>query len=249
MAIWTQTIVSVVVVSLISLVGALFLASKDTTDENSDSPLMLFLIALAVGALLGDVFIHLWPEASEQLGAGAAGYLAAGFGLFFLIEKLLHWRHQHGSIKENRIEPYGAMNLIGDGLHNFIDGALIAASYLVSFPIGFATTIAVILHEIPQELGDYAILRSAGFSKQRAVLFNFLSALAAVAGGVIVLASGIDLANTAHYILAFTAGGFIYIAFLLLKKLGEDLTFGKAIGQLAAFGLGALLMWAVKFVE
>ncbi len=249
MNLWVQTLVSVGIVSLISLVGALFLASQDKTDEDSESLLIHTLIAVAVGALLGDVFIHLWPEAFESLGVSAATYLGAGFAIFFLLEKVLHWRHKHSQSNENAIEPYGIMNLVGDGLHNFIDGALIAAAYVVSLPIGFATTIAVILHEIPQELGDYAILRMAGFSKRKAVFFNFLSALAAVAGGILVLAFGVNIESTASYIIAFTAGGFIYIAFLLLKKLGEDLTFGRAIGQLLAFGVGILLLWVVKFIE
>lgn len=246
---WFNTIVSVGTISLISLVGAVFLASRDRTNGDEPSALMHFLIALAIGALLGDVFIHLWPEASEQLGMAAAGYLAAGFGVFFLLEKILHWRHSHEPEVAGRIEPYGIMNLVGDGLHNFIDGALIAASYLISVPIGVATTIAVVLHEIPQELGDYAILRTAGFSKGKAIFFNFLSALTAVLGAVIVLISGIDIEATAQYILAFTAGGFIYIAFILLKKLGEELTVARTLAQLVAFGLGTLLMWAITLVE
>lgn len=247
---WFATIASVTIVSLVSLVGAMIIAVHDRTSEDEEySSFMHFLIALAVGALLGDTMIHLLPEAFADAGQLASLYVGGGFIVFFVLEKFLHWRHHHQQQVENRIEPVGVMNLFGDGLHNFIDGALIAASYLISFPIGLATTIAVVLHEIPQELGDYAILRSAGFSKRMAIFSNFLSALLAVVGAVAVLLATIDVAATAPLILAFTAGGFIYIVLILLRKLGEEITHSRIVSHIIAIMLGILLMWAITFIE
>lgn len=207
---------------------------------------MTILISLAVGALLGDAFIHLLPEA---YGAGTdASWILGGFLIFFLIEKGLHWRHEHVA-HEGKIEPYGIMNLIGDGLHNFIDGVLIAASYLVSLPIGLATTLAVVLHEIPQELGDYAILRSAGFSRTRALFWNFMSAVTAILGTIVVLTLHINVDVAAQKILAFTAGGFIYLVMILLRKLEQEVPVRKAIGEIVMIVVGVGLMWLIKFVE
>ncbi len=245
---WVYSLISVVIVSGISLVGALTIAFHDDTEE-SYSPFMHFLIAIAVGALLGDAMIHLLPEAFADVGQQASLYIVGGFIVFFGLEKFLHWRHHHHQHSQDRIEPVGIMNLVGDGLHNFIDGALIAASYLISLPIGIATTLAVILHEIPQELGDYAILRSAGFKKGPAIFFNFLSALTAILGTVVVLLSTFDISATAPLILAFTAGGFLYIVMLLLRKLGEDLTTKRAFSHTVAILIGVAMMWLIKFVE
>ena len=238
---WSASLLSVGIVSLISLTGAVVLARHE-----KNSGLVTILISLAVGALLGDAFIYLLPEAYEA-GADAAWWILGGFLTFFLIEKGLHWRHEHVA-REGKIEPYGVLNLIGDGLHNFIDGILIAASYLISFPIGLATTIAVVLHEIPQELGDYAILRSAGFSRRQALFWNFMSAVAAILGAVIVLALDVDVEIAAQKILAFTAGGFIYLVMILLKRLEEEAPVRKAFGQIVMIVVGVGLMWLIKLV-
>jgi zinc and cadmium transporter len=242
---WLNTIVSVSFVSLISLIGITVLSRFDRQGGS-----MKFLIALAIGALLGDVVIHILPETYEELGLATAAWLIGGFAIFFMLEKVLHWRHEHvAGAGEGRVEPFGVMNLVADGLHNFIDGALVAASYLISFPIGLATTIAVILHEIPQELGDYAILRSAGFTRSKAIGWNFISALFAIVGAVVVLAAGISIDVSAQKILAFTAGGFLYIVVVLAQRLGEEVPFLRVVANLAGVGLGVALMWLVTFVE
>lgn len=242
--VWTNTLISVVIVSLISLVGVAILARSD----REGSP-MKFLIALAIGALLGDVAIHILPETYEEIGLGAASWLLGGFAVFYLLEKVLHWRHEHASETEDKVEPYGVMNLFADGLHNLIDGALIAASYAISFPIGLATTIAVVLHEIPQELGDYAILRSAGFTKARALGWNFVSALFAIVGAVTVLVIGIDVETSAHQLLAFTAGGFLYIVVLLVQRLGAEVPIIRLLTNLVGVGTGVFLMWLITLIE
>ena len=187
--VWLYTLVSVAIVSLIPLVGVIVLFSKKKRPN-----LTLSLISLAVGALFGDVFIHIIPEilAEGESSTLIAVYLLLGILLFFILEKFLLWRHHHHihSVKEECRElilPVGYMNLVSDGLHNFIDGAIIAGSFFIDTKLGIATTGAVILHEIPQEMGDIGILLHAGFSKAKALLFNILSGALAILGAVIAL--------------------------------------------------------------
>jgi len=243
----TYIIISVVIVSLISFVGISAVALGDTEHKGNQHRLLNFLVALAIGALLGDFLIHLWPEVFEEIGGRAAIYTAVGFVGFFLLEKLLHWRHEHKS-SGSRIEPIGWMNLIADGIHNFTDGALIAAAYVVSLPIGLATTVAVVLHEIPQEFGDYGILRTAGFTRKTALLFNFLSGIFAVIGALVIIWGG-GFAGKEPFILAFTGGGFIYLVVLLFRKLSVEMTASKALTSSLAFSVGILAMWLVGFLE
>ena len=207
--VWVAALAAVAVVSALSLVGALTLVLA----SNLLNRILLVLISFAAGALLGDVFIHLLPELAESqrgLDLATSMTVLAGITGFFLLEKVLHWHHAHFP-SEEVVHPVAVSNLIGDGLHNFVDGAIVAGSFLVSTQLGIATTVAVALHEIPQELGDFAILVHAGLKPRRAPLLNFLSGLAAVAGGVVTLlltsVEGIE-----QFLVAFSAGGFIYIA-------------------------------------
>lgn len=240
-----QILVSVIIVSLVSLVGVIIIAfgDKGGKHEQRKSVLLTFLVALAIGALLGNLFLHLLPEAYEYLGPTAAIWVFAGLLIFFLLEKLLHWRHFHKE-KAGKTKSVGVMSLVADGVHNLLDGALIAAAYLISLPVGIATTIAVILHEIPQELGDYGILRSAGFSRFRALAFNLLSGLFAVVGALIVIYWGGAFQNSEPLILSVAAGGFIYLIYLLLTTLGKDMIFSKVAISVVAFviGLGSILL-------
>ncbi len=245
--VWTYALLSVGLVSAVSLVGV-FIISYNEGKIGSRS-VLTFLVSLAVGALLGDLLIHLLPEIYEEVGVRSSFYIVGGFLVFFVLEKVLHWRHEHSQRDVSRIEPFGVMNLVADGVHNFIDGALVAASYLVSIPVGIATTVAVILHEIPQELGDYGILRVAGFSKKAALGLNFCSALLAVLGAVVVLASGIDLDTYGPLILAFTSGGFIYLVILLIRKLEDEMAFRHAFLTILATTIGIATMWAITFLE
>ncbi|MEK7621989.1 MAG: ZIP family metal transporter [Patescibacteria group bacterium] len=204
-------ILSVVVVSIISLVGVFAISFR----EDLIRKYIYLLVALAVGALLGDAFIHLIPEGLEQIGNPTIFSLLiiAGILLFFIIEKYLHWHHHYESADlDHAIHPLGKMILFSDGVHNFIDGLIIGSSYLVSPELGIATTIAVILHEIPQEIGDFGVLIHSGFSRTRALWFNFASALAAVLGVVIVLTAERLAGLLSVWLIPFAAGGFIYIA-------------------------------------
>ncbi|MDZ4230357.1 MAG: ZIP family metal transporter [Dehalococcoidales bacterium] len=208
--VWFYTLGSVAVVSLLSLVGIAFLSF----DRERLERMLLFLISFAAGALAGDAFIHLIPEAFEELGSGLLTPLLiiGGMLAFFAIESSIHWRHCHIPTSEHHVHPVAALNLISESLHNFIDGVLIAASYMVSIPLGIATTVAVMAHEIPQEIGDFGVLVYAGFTIKKALLFNFAAALTAVIGAVIVLVIGQHISGLSALMLPITAGGFIYIA-------------------------------------
>ncbi|MEN6334623.1 MAG: ZIP family metal transporter [Phycisphaerales bacterium] len=208
--IWAYAMVSVVLVSLLSLLGLMFLAA----DEAKLRRVLLILVSFAIGGLSGDAFIHLIPESFRQLGFGLSTSLLMilGMFLFFVVERLIRWRHCHLSASEHHIHPVAALNLTGDAVHNLLDGVVIGASYSVSVPLGVTTTLAVLLHEIPHEIGDFGILVHAGFSVRMAILFNFLTALTAILGTILALMVGPHVQAFSVGMLPITAGGFIYIA-------------------------------------
>jgi len=235
---------SVVIVSLISLVGILGFLLK----ESFLKKILIYLVSFSAGALMGDAFIHLLPEAIEKNGAGlqfSIGILG-GIILFFVLEKIIHWRHCHDIECEQHPKHVGYMNLVGDVVHNFLDGVLIAGSYLSSVPLGIATTIAVLFHEIPQEIGDFGVLLHSGFSKQKALLFNLLSALFAVLGAAATIAAGTMMLNLSSFVVPLAAGGFIYIAGSdLIPELHKETKTSSSILQLAAFIFGVVVMLAL----
>lgn len=251
MEIYFYSIGSVLVISLISLVGVFTLGLK----ENLLRKYIFVLVSLAVGALLGDAFIHLIPEAFEELGNPTAVSLGiiGGILIFFILEKFLHW-HNH-DIHEHNAEhcsprPLGKLVLISDGVHNFIDGLIIGASYLISIEVGIATTIAVILHEIPQEIGDFGILLHAGYTKTKALWLNFLSALLAVLGVVIALMFSGVTETFAAWLLPITAGGFIYIAMSdLIPEMQKTKELKYTYIQLLAVALGVGMMILLLALE
>lgn len=248
MIIYIYALTSVILISLVSLVGVFSLSLKEEVLKKYIN----FFISLAIGALLGDAFIHIIPEAFEgKLGANLSSILIiAGIILFFVIEKFIHWHH-HGEDKEKKhLHPVGKLILFTDGFHNFIDGAIIGASFLVSIPVGIATTIAVILHEIPQEIGDFAVLIHAGYTKKRALWLNFISALASILGLIIVLIFGNLIENVALWFIPIAAGGFIYIAVAdLIPELHKTKKIKHSIIQLAIIILGILSMVALTLLE
>lgn len=245
LSIYIYSITSVVIVSLISLIGVSILSIK----ENILKKYLFLLVSLAVGALLGDAFIHLIPESFETIGNPTYASLAVivGIILFFILEKFLHWHHHAHSDEENfAIHPTGKMVLISDGVHNFIDGLIIGASYLISIEVGIATTLAVMLHEIPQEIGDFGVLIHSGYSRTKALLFNFISGLAAVLGVLVALFLGGTGEFLALWLLPVAAGGFIYIAMSdLIPELHKtEHNLRHSILQLTfvAIGIGAMLL-------
>ncbi len=204
-------VLSVIIVSLISLVGVFAISIKE---EFIKKYIFLF-ISLATGALLGDAFIHLIPEGFENIPKATTFSLLiiAGIILFFIIEKYLHWHHHYENEDLNgNIHPVGKMILFSDGIHNFIDGLIIGSSYLISVELGLATTLAVILHEIPQEIGDFAVLLHSGFSRARALWLNFASASVSIVGVIAALLLGNYSETISAWLIPFAAGGFIYVA-------------------------------------
>ena len=255
--IWLYTLASVLVVSLVSLIGVLFLIASEGRLRRSLS----FLVALATGALFGDVLIHLLPQIfTDALTRGntllPSLLILAGLLLFFVLEKFLRWSHRHGlddcacSPADHRpTAPVGQLALISDGFHNLLDGVIIAVSFMASPAIGLATTLAVVLHEIPQEIGDFAVLIHSGFTRRRALLFNLLSASLAIVGAVLTLAIGARVASLAEFLLPLAAGGFLYLAGSdLVPELHKITDFKKSLIQFAAFLLGITAMLLLLFL-
>lgn len=241
-------LISVFIQSIISLIGVVTLAIN-----NEKLRKMLFIfVSFSTGTLLGDVFIHILPEISQKytFSAKAAIYILTGFILFFILEKFIHWQHCHVPTTVEHPHPFGVINLVGDGLHNFIDGAVIAGSYMLSFPLGLATSLAVIFHEIPQEIGDYSILIHAGFTKNRALFYNFLSSLLAFLGAILILIFGRPSDNFFLLILSFTAGGFLYLAGSdLIPELHKETAIWRSVMQLIGIILGILIMIGLLFID
>lgn len=250
MKVWAWTIGSVIIISLISLIGVVTLSLNKTKLRS----MLLFMVSFAVGGLFGDAFIHLLPEAFEKLGAGlkTSFYILAGFFIFFILEKFIRWRHCHIPTSKDHVHPVVTLNIIGDGVHNMLDGMIVAASFAVSVPIGIATTLAVILHEIPQEIGDFGILIYSGISVKKALFLNFISALTAVVGAVIALILESRIRGFAMYLLPITAGGFLYIggSDLIPELHKEDhVKISTSLLQLVAIMLGIGIMALLVFIE
>lgn len=239
-------LVSVAAISAISLVGVFAL----TWDQVRLERVAKDLVALAVGALYGDAFIHLIPEAFERLARFQASlYVMSGVLGFFLLEKLLRRRDLHHRRHHHR--PVVEMNLAGDAMHNLVDGMLIAASYGASLSLGLATTVAVLLHEIPQELGDFGVLVHGGVSPRRALRMNLLSGLAAMAGATLAIALGAGIAGFATYLVPITAGGFLYLAGsnLVPELQHEPGTPAEIARQLLLMGVGVGVMTGLGLFE
>jgi zinc and cadmium transporter len=228
---------SVTVVSLISFVGAIFVGLRESLLKR----LLMILVSFSSGTLIGSAFLDLLPEALDKLDAVIAfSYVIAGIVAFFAMEKFLYWRHCHE--EECPVHMFAYLNLIGDGVHNFIDGMIIAATFLISGELGFATTLAVIFHEIPQEIGDFGVQVYGGLSRKKALTYNFVSALTAVLGAVITYFLAY-IQSLEVYLVPFAAGGFIYIAATdLMPELHKKSHAGESIVQLFSMLMGLGLM-------
>lgn len=235
-----------IAVSIISLIGifSLFI------NEKALNRLLLLLVGFGAGALIGGAFLHLLPEALEKSTDFILTfiYLISGFVLFFILEKYLYWRHCHKGKCE--IHTFTYMNLIGDGIHNFIDGLIIGAAFFTDAGIGMVVTIAIVMHEVPQELGDFGVLVYGGFSRAKALIFNFLSAATAIFGTGIgyIFASGIS--GFSMVLFPVAAGGFIYIAACdLIPEIHRQPDIKKAAISMLFFIFGILLMLGLKLLH
>lgn len=234
---------SVLIVSVISLIGVATLA----LNVKKLRSFLVYMISFSAGAMLGDSFLHLLPEVTEEFGFSltVSASVLGGIVVFFVLEKIIYWQHCHEPVGEDHIHTFAYMNLVGDGVHNFIDGMIIAASYLINVPAGIATTIAVLLHEIPQEIGDFGVLIHGGFSRAKALMVNFASALVAFIGAGSVLWLNSSIEHIADILVPFAVGAFIYIAGSdLIPELHKEKTFMKSILQIVAFlaGIGAMAL-------
>lgn len=245
--IWVYSLASVLIVSLISLIGVLTISIK----PKKLNKFLIYLVAFSAGALFGGAFLHLLPEVIEQFSytLNFSYLILGGVVLFFILEKVIHWQHCHFPHSKGHVHSFAIMNLMGDGFHNFLDGLIIGASYLVSVPSGIAATIAVGFHEIPQEIGDFGVLVHGGFSKTKALVLNFASALVAVVGVVIALSLSNLVEGIQYYIVPVAIGGFIYIAGSdLIPELHKKFTIKSAFLQLIAFVSGILVMAGLLFL-
>lgn len=234
---------SVLLVSLVSLTGVLFLSLNKSFLQK----ILLYLVSFAVGALFANVFFHLLPEMTETMPDVHTGFalVLLGIVLSFLLEKCIHWHHCH-NLDCKHTAPVGIMMLVGDGLHNITDGILIAAAYLVDTQLGIATTIGIILHETPQEIGDFAVLLHSGWSRKKALLANFLSAITAFLGAIAVLVLHEHIHGIEIVLLPIIAGNFLYIAGSdLIPVLHKESSFKNTVFQFLSMIAGIALMYVV----
>ena len=234
-----------IVISLGALIGALTLA----VNQHKLAKLLLHLVALSAGALMGGAFLHLLPDAIQTLPADTVFSLVLiAFVSFFLIEKVFHWRHCHQGHCETH--SFGFMNLVGDALHNFIDGLIIAATFMTSTHLGIVTTLAVALHEIPQEIGDFGVLLYSGYSRKKALISNLLVSLTSVIGGILGYYLSTSIYHLSSYLLPIAAGGFIYIsASDLMPEIRKETNLKKSISSFITFILGILLIYFFKLLS
>jgi len=216
-------------------------------NEKKFQKILIVLVAFTTGALLGGAFFHLLPESFEKINTFLLTLLfILGFFIFMLIEKLLHWRHCHDGKCE--IHPVNYLILYGDAIHNFIDGLIIASSFIISIPFGVVTSLLVMAHELPQEIGDFAVLVYGGFKKNKALFYNFFAQLTCVFGGIV----GFYYLNAydySTYLLPFAAGGFVYIAIMdLIPEIIKEKNHIKMIINILAIIAGVLLLISAKYL-
>jgi zinc and cadmium transporter len=233
-----------IVVSLISLIGIFTLLLKKGWLEK----LLFVFIGFSAGGLIGGAFLHLIPEAMEGSSPTRVFlYVILGFIIFFVLERYLHWRHCH---QENcRIHAFTYLNLIGDGIHNFADGLVIGASFMVSINFGMITTLVIIFHEIPQEIGDFGVLVYGGMKKAKALFYNFISALTCVIGSAVGFYLSGKIENLSVMLLPLIAGGFIYIgACDLVPELHKEPSLKKSAVAMLAFICGILFILLARMI-
>lgn len=251
MSVLFYILASTFLISLIAFVGVITLFLK----EKFLNKLLLVLVSFSAGALIGGAFLHLIPEAISEVGIEEGSllniflYLLLGFCTFFILEQFIRW-HSHHDARRPEIMPFSYLILISDALHNFIDGLIIAASFVVAFPVGIVTALAVALHEIPQEIGDYGVLVYGGFGRIKALFLNFLSAVVAILGGVVGFLLSERIGQSIIFLLPFAAGNFIYIASSdLIPEIKHKTSFKKSLLHFFIFllGIGVMLLTKLAF--
>lgn len=227
-ALWSTFIISV-----IALIWIIFLWLQ----QEKLKKIVIYLVSFSAGALMGDVFIHLLPEMVETgFSTRTSLFILSGIVFGLITEKVIHWNHCHMPITRTHVHHFAIMNLVWDFVHNMIDWLIIWASYLVSIPVGMATTIAVLLHEIPQEIWDFWVLIHGGITKNKALLLNFLTALSAIIWVIIALLINNHITNITNFLIPFAAWSFIYIAGSdLIPELHKENKLWQACLQILSF--------------
>lgn len=235
-------LLSTIVVSLISLIGIFTFLLK----EKNLKKIIEYLVAFSIGGLIGGAFFDLIPESLNNLKSETVFvYLIIGIFIFFAIEKYFHWRHCHEDHCEEHSFAYS--NIVGGSVHNFFDGVSIAAAFLINVNIGIVTTFAILLHEIPHELGDFGVLMYAGFKKEKAIIFNLLTALFSIIGGLLGFVLLSKITFVIPYILALTAGGFIYISVSdLIPEIRKEVSIKKSLLHVVAIIIGILILYIFR---
>jgi zinc and cadmium transporter len=242
MSVLIWIIFSTIAMSALSLVGFVTLLFKDKVLKKIIFP----LVAFSAGALLGGALLHMIPEAIEEAGLSSAIFLWVlfGFALFFLLEQFIHWHHCHKTPCEHD-KPVTTLILIADSLHNFLGGIAIGSAFVVDIHLGIITWLIAAAHEIPQELGDFGILIHGGWSKFKALGFNFLSSLTMIAGGILAYLASAQI--NVLYLLPFAAGNFIYIAASdLIPEIKHSEHLSRNALHFITFIAGIALMYAIK---
>src|SRR3989338_6515677 len=237
-----QILIAVIAVSLVSIL-ALFIFYK----QKSFNKMLFLLVSFAAGTMIGVAFLDLLPEVIEEGFSESIPLLIIGGILsFFVLEKFLHWHHHHAHEEHDEVHTFTYLNLVGDAIHNFLDGAVIAISFMAGTSLGIATTIAILANEIPQEIADFSVLIYGGFSKMKALVYNFLTALTAVLGAMLTYFFS-SLVESSHiYIASLAIGGFIYIAGTdLIPEIHKEKDVKKSSLQLLMMVLGIALIWFV----
>jgi len=238
---FTWICVSGILMSLIALTGSIVLVLK----ENTINRIMLPLVALAAGSLIGGAFFHLIPEAVVQFADPLTVFalVAAGFAVFMALEQFMHWHHCHKKT-ERQEAPVTILILVADGLHNFIGGLSIGSVFLIDTRLGMTAWLAAAAHEVPQELGDFGVLVQGGWNRKKALLFNLLSGLTFLLGGLVVYFASTGFQLNTMYLVPFGAGNFLYIAASdLIPQINKGETLLKNLLHYAAFIAGLLLMY------
>jgi zinc and cadmium transporter len=248
MLIWIAT--TTLLISIVAFIGALALFLKEKTLNK----ILLILVALSAGALIGGAFLHLIPEAIHEIGVDETSILTTfsytlfGFCTFFILEQVISWHHHHAT-SHPKVMPFSYLILVSDGLHNFIDGLVIAASFMVNFHIGITTALAIALHEIPQEIGDFGILVYGGFDKIKALYLNYISAITVVIGGIVGFLLHSWIGQSTALLLPFAAGNFIYIACTdLIPEIRFKQSIVKSLIRFVVFLAGVGLMMTIRFL-
>jgi len=229
---------------ILALAGATTLALNEKTLQR----LLLPLVALSAGSLLGGAFFHMIPESIEKTGAEISVYIfvVAGFAFFLLLEQLLHWHHCHrGETCCKKPQTY--LILIGDGIHNFIGGIAVAGTFLIDIRLGISTWLAAAAHEVPQEMGDFGVLVHGGWSRQKALILNLLSASTFLLGGL--LTYMLSFSDWIYYLIPFAAGNFLYIgASDLIPEVNKHESFSRNILHFSCFSVGILVLLTLRFI-